>query len=79
MPPTHCPFLLAADILSRVRSLMISRSNCANDSRMCNVSRPREVLVLNSCVTDTKLTPRFSNKDNKRAKSSKQRLSLSTL
>src|SRR4051794_37272170 len=49
---------------------MISRSNCAKESRMFNVSRPIEVLVLKSWVTDTKLTPRLSNSDNKRAKSS---------
>src|SRR4051794_31849270 len=45
---------------------MISRSNCATES----VSRPIELLVLKSCVTDTKLTPRFSTKDNRRVKSS---------
>ena len=28
-PPIHLPFRRAADILSRVRSEMISRSNCA--------------------------------------------------
>src|ERR1700686_2662786 len=29
-PPTHFPFRRAADILSQVRSPMISRSNCAS-------------------------------------------------
>src|SRR3954462_14048970 len=56
---------------------MISRSNCANESRILSVSRPMEVLVLKSCVTETKLTPRLSNSDNKRVKSSKDRLSRS--
>src|SRR5436190_10134085 len=58
---------------------MISRSNCANESRIFSVSRPIEVLVLKSWVTETKLTPRLSNSDNKRAKSSNDRLSRSTL
>jgi hypothetical protein len=44
--PTHFPFRRAADILSRVRSPMSSRSNCANESRMFSVSRPSDVLVL---------------------------------
>ena len=46
-PPIHFLFRRAADILSRVRSEMISRSNCANDKRMFSVSRPRELVVLN--------------------------------
>src|SRR3954451_4072960 len=52
MPPIHFPLRRAADSLSRVRSLIISRSNCANDSRMFSVGRPIDVLVLKSCVTD---------------------------
>ena len=43
------------------------------------MSRPIEVLGLQSWVTETKLTPRFSNSDNKRAKSSNDRLSRSNL
>ena len=50
-------FRRAADILSRVRSAIISRSNCANDSRIFSVSRPSEVVVLNCWVTETKLVP----------------------
>ena len=38
-----------------------------------------DVPVLKSCVTETKLTPRLSNSDNKRVKSSNERLSRSTL
>ena len=41
-PPVHFPFLRAATCLSRVRSEMISRSNCANDNRMLSVRRPRD-------------------------------------
>ena len=40
---------------------------------------PMELLVLKSCVTDTKLTWRFSKSDNKRVKSSRDRLNRSTL
>src|SRR5580700_2787312 len=46
---------------------------------MLSVRRPIEVVVLNSCVTETKLTPRRSNRSMSRAKSSKERLSRSTL
>ena len=45
-PPIHLPFRRAADILSRVRSEMISRSNWANDRRMFSVRRPMDVVVL---------------------------------
>ena len=58
MPPTHLPFLRAADILSRVRSLIIWRSNSANDNRIFSVRRPSEEVVLNCWVTETKLTAR---------------------
>ncbi len=53
-------FFRAADILSRVRSPISSRSNCANESRMFSVSLPSDVLVLNCWVTATKLTLCFS-------------------
>jgi hypothetical protein len=52
MPPLNFPFLLAAAILSRVRSLMISRSNWAKLSRMFKVKRPMEWVVLNCWVTE---------------------------
>src|SRR5262249_31759462 len=48
-------FRCEAAILSRMRSPMTSRSNCANDNRTLRVRRPIEVVVLNCCVTETKL------------------------
>src|SRR6266849_391196 len=56
---------------------MISRSNCANDSRMFSVSRPSEVVVLNCWVTETKVTERWSNWSTSLAKSSSDRLNRS--
>ena len=50
------PFLRLAATLSRMRSAVTSRSNWANDSRMFSVSRPIDVVVLNDCVTETKVT-----------------------
>ena len=79
MPPTHLPLRRAADILSCVRSAIISRSNWANDNRMFSVSRPSELVVLNCCVTETKLTPCLSNTSMIRAKSSRDRVRRSTL
>ena len=79
MPAGPFAFLARGDILSRVRSEMISRSNCANDSRMFSVRRPSDVFVLNCCVTETKQTPCFSNNSIILAKSSSDRLSRSTL
>src|ERR1017187_311188 len=73
------PFRRAADILSRVRSPISSRSNCANESRMFSVSRPSDVLVLNCWVTATKLTLCFSNTLSILVKSSNDRLRRSTL
>src|ERR1035437_9693691 len=78
-PPIHFPFRRAADILSRVRSPISSRSNCANEMRMFSVSRPSDVLVLNCCVTVTKHTLCFSKTLSMRVKSSSDRLSRSTL
>jgi hypothetical protein len=51
-PPIHMPLLFEAAILSRMRSPMTSRSNCAKDNRTLRVKRPIEVVVLNCCVTD---------------------------
>src|SRR6266566_8005887 len=56
-PPIHIPFFFEAAILSRMRSPMTSRSNCAKDNRTLRVKRPIEVVVLNCCVTDTKEAP----------------------
>jgi hypothetical protein len=69
---------LAAAILSRVRSEMISRSNCANDSRMFRVSRPMLWVVLNCCVTLTNETPWRSKVCTTRAKSIRLRERRST-
>src|ERR1700757_1245324 len=52
--PIHIPFFFEAAILSRMRSPMTSRSNCAKDSSTLRVKRPIEVVVLNCCVTETK-------------------------
>src|SRR6218665_2515900 len=68
-PPNHMPLALLAASLSRMRSPVTSRSNCAKDSRMLSVSRPIEVVVLNCCVTETKDTPLRSNTSTSLAKS----------
>ena len=73
------PFLRLAATLSRIRSAVTSRSNWANDSRMFSVSRPMEVVVLNDCVTDTKVTPFRSNTSTSLAKSASERLRRSIL
>jgi hypothetical protein len=44
--------------LSRIRSPMTSRSNCAKDNSTLRVKRPIGVVVLNCCVTETKDAPR---------------------
>ena len=48
-------------ILSRMRSPMTSRSNCAKDNKTFRVRRPIEVVVLNCCVTETKDAPLASS------------------
>ena len=48
--------LREAAILSRMRSPVTSRSNCAKESSMFSVRRPIEVVVLNCWVTDTNET-----------------------
>jgi len=48
-------------------------------SRMFRVSHPMELVVLNCWVTETKLTACLSNTSTMREKSSKLRLSRSTL
>ena len=79
MPLIHRPLRRAADILSLVRSAIISRSNWAKDNRMFSVSRPSELVVLNCWVTETKLTPCLSSTSMIRAKSSSERVRRSTL
>src|SRR5207253_2705560 len=51
----------------------------ANDSRMLRVSRPIEVVVLNCCVTATKVIPWRSSSSTILAKSISERVSRSTL
>ena len=43
--------------ISAVLKGLTSRSNCAKLSKMFNVSRPMDVVVLKDWVTDTKVTP----------------------
>lgn len=73
------PFLRLAATLSRMRSAVTSRSNWANESRMFSVSRPMDVVVLNDCVTETKVTPFRSNTSTSLAKSASERLRRSIL
>ena len=65
--------------MSRMRSPITSRSNWAKESRMLSVSRPIEVVVLNDCVTLTKVTLLRSNTSTSLAKSISERLSRSIL
>ena len=51
------PFMREARTLSRMRSAVTSRSNCAKLSRIFSVRRPMDVVVLKDCVTDTNVTP----------------------
>src|SRR3984957_1446032 len=74
-PPIHIPFFFEAAILSRMRSPMTSRSNCAKDNRTFRVKRPIEVVVLNCCVTDTKDAPLVSRISTILAKSASERVS----
>src|SRR4051794_24211726 len=60
-PPIHMPRARDARNLSRMRSPITSRSNWAKESRMLSVSRPMLVVVLNDCVTLTKVTLLRSN------------------
>jgi hypothetical protein len=67
------PRALDAANLSRIRSPITSRSNCAKESRMLRVSRPMEVVVLKACVTETKVTPCASKLSTSREKSIRER------
>jgi hypothetical protein len=73
------PFCFEAAILSRMRSPVTSRSNCANDKSMLRVRRPIDVVVLNCCVTETNETPFASNASTIFAQSLSERVSRSTL
>ncbi len=78
-PPIHIPLALLAAILSRMRSPVTSRSNCAKDSRTLSISRPIEVAELICCVTALKLTRWRSNTSTICAKSASERDSRSIL
>ena len=78
-PARPVPLRGAADTLSRVPFPIISRSNCANESRMFNIRRPSELVVLKSCVAETKLPPCRSNTEINRPKFDSDRLSRPTL
>ena len=73
------PFALEAAILSRTRSAVTSRSNCAKESSTFSVSLPIEEVVLKAWVTETKETPAASKMATMRAKSASARVSRSTL
>ena len=73
------PFLREAANLSLMRSPITSRSNCAKESKMLSVKRPSDVVVLNDCVTLTKVTLLRSNTSTSLAKSIRARLSRSIL
>ena len=68
------PFALEAAILSRTRSAVTSRSNCAKESSTFNVSLPIEEVVLKAWVTETKETPAASKMATMRAKSASARV-----
>src|ERR1700730_6979450 len=78
-PRLHIPFRFEAAILSRMRSPMTSRSNCAKDSSTLRVKRLIEVVVLNCCVTETKDAPLASRISTILAKSASERVSRSIL
>ncbi|NKA06667.1 hypothetical protein GO303_05031 [Ralstonia solanacearum] len=73
------PLRLLAAILSRMRSPVTSRSNCAKDSSTFSISRPIDVVVLNCWVTDTKDTSWRSNTSTIFEKSARLRVSRSIL
>jgi hypothetical protein len=77
--PTDPPFFFEAAILSRMRSPMTSRSNCAKDNRTLRVKRPIGVVVLNCCVTETKEAPLVPRISTILAKSASERVSRSIL
>src|SRR5271167_3140615 len=78
VPPIQIPLRLEAATLSRMRSPITSRSNCANDSRTLRVSLPIEVVVLNCWVTATNDTSWVSNNSTILAKSASDRVRRST-
>jgi hypothetical protein len=78
-PPIQSPFFFDAAILSRMRSPVTSRSNCAKERSTLSVSRPMLDVVLKAWVTETKDTFLASKVSTIRAKSVSDRVSRSTL
>ena len=78
-PPIHMPLALEAAILSRIRSAVTSRSNCAKLSSTLSVRRPMLVAVLKDWVTETKDAPAPSSRSTSLAKSASERVSRSIL
>lgn len=73
----NIPFFFDAAILSRIRSAVTSRWNCAMERRALSVSRPIEDVVLNCCVSETKEPPCASSRSTIFAKSAGERVSRS--
>ncbi|MEN9490677.1 MAG: hypothetical protein RJA63_1126 [Pseudomonadota bacterium] len=78
-PPIHMPLALLAANLSRMRSPVTSRSNCAKDSSTFSINRPIDVAELICWVTALKLTRWRSNTSTMRAKSASERDSRSIM
>src|SRR5829696_3643481 len=72
------PLRLEAAILSRMRSPVTSRSNCAKERSTFSVSRPMLVVVLKACVIETNETCRLSKISTILAKSDSARVRRST-
>ncbi len=68
-----------AATLSRIRSAVTSRSNCAKERSTLSVSLPIDEVVLNAWVTETKEQPAASKRSTSLAKSASDRVSLSIL
>src|SRR5215510_2016738 len=75
----HRPFCFDAAILSRMRSPMTSRSNCAKDNSTLRIRRPIELVVLNCWVTETNEVLLASRISTILAKSVSERVSRSIL
>jgi hypothetical protein len=67
----HALLLRGRDLVANAFPVT-SRSNWANERRTFRVSRPIDVVVLNCCVTETKLTPLLSNVSMILAKSARE-------
>ncbi len=79
LPPIQMPFFFDAANLSRMRSAVTSRSNCANDSSTLRTSRPMDVAVLKDCVTEANEQLARSNRSTILEKSISERVRRSIL